>query len=229
MRFIKWNSIGINNRRICMPSEVFKSSRGEILRLLRRAPRSVNELALALDVTDNAVREILARLQRDGLISQVGKRPGFRKPESIYDITAEAERLFAKSYAPVLETLLAVLESQLDEQQLDAGLRETGRRLAASHLPSMQGLSDEQRIARTLEIIEDFGGAAALGQRDRQTFVIGFGCPFSELVNKHPKLCLIVQTLVGELLGRELREQCERGERSKCCFAVEQPSASAGS
>jgi hypothetical protein len=36
------------------------------------------------------------------LVQQAGVRPSFRKPESIYDITPEAERLFAKAYAPVL-------------------------------------------------------------------------------------------------------------------------------
>lgn len=210
-----------------MTSDLFKSSRGQILRLLRRAPRSVNDLASALEVTDNAVRENLARLQRDGLVRQAGMRPGFRKPESIYDVTAQAERLFATSYVPVLETLLAVFESRLDEQQLDAALREAGRRLAAPHLASMHGLSHEQRVERTLQIVEEFGGAAELGQSDRQTFVVGFGCPFSELVNEHPKLCLIVQALVGTLLGRELREQCQRGERPRCCFAVDQPDGTA--
>ena len=202
-------------------NELMKSSRGQILRLLRRAPHSVNDLALGLGVTDNAVRENLARLERDGFIRQVGRRPGVRKPESIYDITPEAERLFAKAYAPVLETLLAVFESRLGGKELDAGLREAGRRLAAPHLKSMGGLSATQRAKKALQVLEDFGGLAAIEQRDGQAFLIGFGCPFSEIVNDHPKVCLIVQALVGELLGREVREQCQRGERSRCCFLVE--------
>jgi predicted ArsR family transcriptional regulator len=204
-----------------MNLEFDKSKRGQVLRLLRRAPQSANDLALALGVTDNAVRENLARLERDGLVRRAGRRPGFRKPESIYDITAEAERRFAKAYAPVLETLLAVFESHLGEKELDDKLREVGRQLAAPHLPSVRGLSLEGRAKVALRVVEDFGGLAELGQRGGQAFVIGFGCPFSEIVNKHPKLCILVQALVGELLGREVKEQCERGERSRCCFLVE--------
>jgi len=30
----------------------------------------------------------------------------------------------------------------------------------------------------------------------------------------------MAQVLVGELLGREVREQCQRGDRPKCCFVV---------
>jgi predicted ArsR family transcriptional regulator len=204
-----------------MNPDLFRSSRGQILRLLRRAPHSVNDLARELDVTDNAVRENLARLQRDGFVQQAGRRPSLRKPETIYDITPEAERLFVKAYAPVLQALLAVLESHLSEKELDNKLREVGRQLAAPHLPSMNGLSMEQRAKVTLQIVEDFGGLAELGQRNGQAFVVGFGCPFSEIVNKHPKLCIVIEALVGALLGREVQEQCQRGERPKCCFLVE--------
>jgi predicted ArsR family transcriptional regulator len=203
-----------------MHSQLLKSSRGQILRLLRRAPHSVNDLADALGVTDNAVRANLARLERDGLIRQVGRRPGIRKPESVYDITTEAERLFAKAYAPVLQTLLVVLESHLSSAELDGRLREVGRQMAARYLPAMTGLSFEQRVETTLPILEEMGGLAELDERNGRTSLIGFGCPFSEIIEKHPKLCLVVQAFVAELLGRDVQEQCQRGERSRCCFAV---------
>jgi predicted ArsR family transcriptional regulator len=204
-----------------MNPQLLKSSRGKILQLLRRSPQSVNELAAALCVTDNAVRSNLARLERDGLIQQVGRRPGFRKPESVYDITQEADRLFAKAYPPMLETLLTVLESQSNARELDDMLREVGRKMAAPHLQSMQALAPEQRAQKALHILKELGGLAELGKRDGQEFLIGFGCPFSEVVEKHPKLCLVVQAFVGELLGREVHEHCQRGERSRCCFAVQ--------
>jgi predicted ArsR family transcriptional regulator len=204
-----------------MDPQLFESSRGEILRLLRRAPHSVNELAKALGVTDNAVRASLARLERSGLVRQSGRRPGFRKPESMYDITPDAERLFAKAYAPVLQTLLAVLEADSGEKELMVRLREVGQRLAAPYLHLMKGLSLEQRMKKTLQILEDFGGLAKLEQSDSQVFVIGFGCPFSEVVTEHPRLCVVVQALVAELSGRAAKEQCDRSDRPRCCFVIQ--------
>ena len=56
------------------------STRGKILALLRADSHTVNELAEALELTDNAVRSHLTSLERDGLIQQLGMRPGFRKP-----------------------------------------------------------------------------------------------------------------------------------------------------
>jgi predicted ArsR family transcriptional regulator len=203
-----------------MNPDLFKSSRGRILRLLRRGSHSVNDLAAALGVTDNAVRENLARLQRDGFVRQTGTRPSRRKPETIYDVTPEAERLFTSAYTPVLETLVAVLEPQLGEEELNDILREVGRRLAAPHLSSMKALSLEQRAAMTLQIVEDLGGLAELTVRDGKAFVIGFGCPFSAIVHQHPKLCIVVEAFVGTLLGCDVQEQCQRSERPKCCFRV---------
>src|SRR5687768_95447 len=123
-----------------MKNRLLESSREKIVRLLRRAQHTVNDLARALGLTDNAVRANLARLERDGLVQEAGTRPSFRKPESVYDITPQAERLFATAYVPALATLLAVMESGVDENELDAHLREAGRRLASPHLPALQDL-----------------------------------------------------------------------------------------
>jgi predicted ArsR family transcriptional regulator len=196
------------------------SSRGRIVRLLRKAKQSVNDLAAALGLTDNAVRASLSRLERDGLVRQAGTRASFRKPESIYDITSEGARLFAKAYAPVLGAVLGVMEAQSGKGELDERLREAGRRLAAPYLPSMAGLPPRRRARRALEILEELGGLAELEEREGRLYVRGFGCPFAQVVAEHPKLCVVAEALVGELLGREVREQCERGERSRCCFEI---------
>src|SRR5688572_1066991 len=143
----------------------FASSRGKILQLLRRALHSVNDLSRALGLTDNAVRANLARLERDGFVQQAGSRASVRKPESVYDITPEAERLFAKAYAPALATVLAVMEAGLDEKKLDLQLREAGRRLASPHLPSLSRLNRKHRAQKALQILEDLGGLADLGAR----------------------------------------------------------------
>src|SRR5207249_6425780 len=54
----------------------FASTRGRIVQLLRRATSTVDELAEALGLTDNAVRAHLAILERDGLVQQKGVRRG---------------------------------------------------------------------------------------------------------------------------------------------------------
>src|SRR5215212_6909899 len=87
------------------------STRGHIVTLLRGAVRTVNELAAALNLTDNAVRVHLTSLERDGLVQQKGMRPGLRKPHYAYELTPDAEQLFPKAYDILLNQLLTVLQT----------------------------------------------------------------------------------------------------------------------
>ena len=50
------------------------STRGRLIALLRRDTRTVDDLASALNLTDNAVRAHLAALERDGIVRQCGVR-----------------------------------------------------------------------------------------------------------------------------------------------------------
>ena len=88
---------------------LLKSTRGKILELLRGKERTVNELAAALRLTDNAVRAHLLSLERDGLVKQSGIQHGFRKPHATYALTADAEQIFPKAYGPLLDLVLTVI------------------------------------------------------------------------------------------------------------------------
>ena len=78
--------------------QFWASTRGQILVLLRRGTETVNDLAAALGLTDNAVRAHLTALERDGLARRSGTRRGSRKPTVTYALSAEAEQLFPKEY-----------------------------------------------------------------------------------------------------------------------------------
>jgi len=74
-------------------------TRGQILALLRRGQMTVDELAQAIGVTDNAVRMHLAALERDGLARAVGvRREGnVGKPATLYAVPPEADATDRKS------------------------------------------------------------------------------------------------------------------------------------
>src|SRR5437588_12049715 len=105
----------------------FESTRGRIIMLLRRASRTVEELAQALALTDYAVRAHLATLERDRLVRQRGARRGSGKPAFVYELTPETEQLFPKAYGPVLRELLNVLVEHIPPDDVEALLRIVGR------------------------------------------------------------------------------------------------------
>src|ERR1051326_1108107 len=109
----------------------FSTTRGQVVSLLRRSSQTVEELATALGLTNNAVRSHLATLERDGLVEQRGVRRGRGKPALMYELTPEGELLFSKAYAPVLAELVDTLEEELGLAEAERLLGVAGRRLAA--------------------------------------------------------------------------------------------------
>src|SRR5919202_2504834 len=131
------------------------TTRGQVVLLLRRARSTVDELALALGLTDNAVRSHLTSLERDGLVAQSGVRKSERKPANVYELTGEAELLFPKAYGRVLDDLLDVLERQLRPRDVEDLLRQVGKRLARSAPAPAAGASPETRAEAAVHLLNE--------------------------------------------------------------------------
>ncbi len=197
----------------------FESTRGRVVALLRRGTRTVEELASALGVTDNAVRAHLAVLERDGMVQQRGARPTGGKPAYAYEMAPEAERLFTKAYIPLLTQLVGVLAERMSPAELEALLREVGQRLAASQGPVTGHLRARAEVAAT--VLTELGGIVDVEEVDGVLTLRGFSCPLADAVRAHPSTCHAVQSLVAQILGTPVSECCEKGEQPRCRFAVD--------
>jgi predicted ArsR family transcriptional regulator len=199
----------------------FQSTRGQIVTLLRRSKSTVEDLARALDLTDNGVRAHLAVLERDGIVVQRGslrRTSGGGKPAYVYELTQEGEDLFPKAYEPTLGRLLDVLSEHLGPEESEALLRLVGRRLAEEHSTRADGA--HARLETAVEVLNELGGLAELEERDGALVIRGYSCPLGGVTPNHPEVCRMAEALVAEVAGVSVQEQCERGERPRCCFEV---------
>ncbi len=194
----------------------FASTRGQIVALLRRKISTVDELAQALDLTDNAVRAHLATLERDGLVHQQGVRRGSGKPAYAYQLKPEAERLFPKPYAPVLRQLLDVLDKRMAPEEVEALLRTVGHELASGLSAAEGGI--RARLEAAVAVLNELGGLAELEECDGAFVIRGYSCPLAAVVPGHPEVCRLAETLVSEVAGVPVKEHCDRGEPLRCCF-----------
>jgi predicted ArsR family transcriptional regulator len=201
-------------------TRLMESTRGKILDLLRTKEQTVNELAAALGLTDNAVRAHLSSLERDGLAHQSGSQPGFRKPHATYALTPEAEQIFPKSYGVLLDLLLIVISRQLSPKELRAAMRAVGKRVADNHLLEVKGKSRNERIEAALRILRDLGGSATFEKSDGKHFIRGNGCPLAAATSRHPEACLIAETLLSEIIGAPVKECCIHGSTPSCRFEI---------
>ncbi|MDQ3854912.1 MAG: helix-turn-helix domain-containing protein [Chloroflexota bacterium] len=194
------------------------STRGRIVSLLRRGRRTVEELAQAVGLTDNAVRSHIAALERDGLVRQVGVRRGVGKPAYDYELTRDADRLFPKPYASVLRETLEVLSERIGHEEAEELMRTVGRRLAAAH-PRPHGTLRE-RLEFAVSLLDGLGGLAETEERDGSMIIRGHSCPLAAVAATRPEACELAEALLTEVVGVPVCEHCTRGEPPRCCFEV---------
>jgi predicted ArsR family transcriptional regulator len=174
-------------------------------------------MASALGVTDNAVRAQLTSLERDGLVRQHGLRRGAGKPSYSYALTPEFEPALSRAYIPFLVRLLRQLAGRMSEEQLTEFLGEVGRQWAAELHPATG--DERSRLAAASALLNELGGVTDVVERGGHLVIQGHSCPLAVLVKDNPRTCLAIEGLLSELLGRPMRECCERdGERPRCCF-----------
>jgi DeoR family suf operon transcriptional repressor len=202
------------------------SAKGQIIDLLRPADRTVEELATALAVTDNAIRPHLQDLEHQGLVLRTGERPGARRPAITYKLAPGAELLFSEGYVPFLDQLLHVLAGTMSLDDLHSVIRTVGRRLVTQPADRTSPLA--ARVQATAELLKELGGVIEIEKRGNGgngTYVIhGPSCPFATIVRLHPEACIAVESLVAEMTGARARESCERvGDAPRCHIEVSPP------
>jgi predicted ArsR family transcriptional regulator len=184
-----------------------ESTRGRIVALLRRGARTVEELAHAIGLTDNAVRAHLSTLERDGLVRADGVRrgPGAGKPATLYEVPREAEPLFSRAYAPVLAALLDELAEQLPIERREALMRSAGRRLAAAAGGGLPPHDLEARVRTAVAVLTSLGGDAQAERGSDGLMIRGCGCPLSAATSRRPEVCRAVEALLTEVVGAPVR------------------------
>ena len=195
----------------------FASTRGQVVTLLRQGHATVEELARALGLTDNAVRSHLAALERDGLVVQSGLRRGVGKPAYAYALTPDAERFFPKAYGALLNLILDALGERLPADALDDLLRDVGHRLAAGQ-PAPTG-DLRGRVERAVALLGELGGLAVVEEKNGGFVIQGSSCPLAAAVECHPRSCLLAETLLADVIGAPVHQTCDP-EIPRCRFEI---------
>jgi predicted ArsR family transcriptional regulator len=193
------------------------STRGKIVAMLRRGWRSVDELASALGLTDNAVRAHIATLEREGVVAAAGaRRDGtVGKPATLYGVAEGADTLFSSAYAPALAALVAELGSR-HPTELRSLLRGAGRRLAGRGAGTFA-----ERVGSAAALLTDLGADADMVATEAGYEIRGHGCALAQAVSTCPETCCMVEQLLAEATGGDVVERCDRSiSPPHCAFLI---------
>jgi len=199
----------------------YQGTSGRILELLRRAPRTVDDLARAMDLTRTAVRAQLASLLREDLVEQRGTRRSASKPSHVYGITAHAELLFSRAYVPILTELLHTLAQRMTPGEFDSVMHQVGRGVMRGRSVPQGQLAD--RVAGASALLNELGGLTEVARENGSYVIRSYGCPLSAATVDHPEVCNAMESLLSEFVGGTVKKCCDLYDRERCCFEVPIP------
>jgi predicted ArsR family transcriptional regulator len=196
-------------------------TRNRIVQLLRKRTYTVEDLSKELGITENAIRAQIALLLREGLVEPAGEVKSSRKPALMYGPTREVDSYFSKAYPPVLASLVDVLADEMSPQEFYDVMKKLGQKLAASRPRPARDM--RERISDAAAFYEALGGIAEIEEEGKKLIIKGYGCPLAEAVAAHAGICVAMQSLMSELIGAPVHQQCDRGATPSCRFEVERP------
>lgn len=192
-------------------------TRGEILARLCAEPHTVAQLAEALGINRNSVRDHLLRLGDEGLVEHQVVRRGVGKPAHEYRLTTEGAVRLSRAYLPLLNQLLRVVQARLGAGETEAALREAGRGLAPPGRP--EGDLGE-RVAAAIGFLRSLGGFAVAEQSDGRHVIRCTCCAIGAVVAEHPLACRGMASMLEDFVGTPVRERCDRSARPACRFEL---------
>ena len=169
---------------------------------------SVDALVEKLEVTANAVRQHLAALELDRLVTY-DVRPAPRgRPQHVYRLTERGQEAFPRRYRELAEVLIQELAAHLPGDALGAAMKRMGKRAA-------QAVGPEPVNARgAARLLEQLGyEATASGTRE----IVAKNCVFHQLAKEVPAVCQFDLGFLEAATGRKIehRECMVRG--GACC------------
>jgi predicted ArsR family transcriptional regulator len=95
-----------------------------------------------------------------------------------------------------------------------------GRSIAGPQDARQKNGSIKSRLGKALTTLEAIGGAARIEKEQSRVLICSESCPLAAAVAEHPEVCRLAETLLSEIIGMEVREQCDREGAPRCRFEV---------
>jgi predicted ArsR family transcriptional regulator len=196
-------------------------TRKRIVRLIREQGRmTLSDLGRRTGLSRSTLRQHMAVLARDGLItSQFVRRPTGRPP-LVYRLTPRSTLPPAQTYAAFLRSIVAGIRAS-GPDQLDALFRQVADQLAVEH-PEIRRLSDP--AARLQAARRLFFPDAESTDVERTTDGVQFSlytCPLATVAMEYRDLCCAARGVLSALVGAEVgqTEWIIRGD-PRCTFEI---------
>ena len=184
------------------------STREELIYLLRRAQRSsAAEIGVQLGITANAVRQHIERLERDGLVASGREHHARGRPTLKFYLTELADEHFPKRYAEMVTALLTELEEMGGPLLINELYRKLADRQVRLLRDEVSNMSTGERLDHVVKWMHHKGVLIEAERNQISATVRILDCPFRQTAMRFPQVCSTIPTVIGEVVGRPLRQE----------------------
>jgi len=208
-----------------------RTTKNQILSHLKRSGgSSVEELATSLGLARMTVRQHLAMLERDTLVSSREVRRATGRPHYVFSLTDGGEEMFPKRYDRLAGLILEEV-SLLDGEEI-AGLTPAQKkrllfdkmvgRVHSQYQAKVAGKPLKERVEAVAGILDEEGGFAEWRVVNGGFEIADYNCVYRRVVDSHDDLCDWHLSLLSRLLGNDVSCTQFMSKGAECCrFVVE--------
>ncbi|GAB4499101.1 MAG: HTH domain-containing protein [Anaerolineales bacterium] len=201
-----------------------QTTRERVLQTLHQAQRcTINELADAVEINPISVRHHITKLQLDGLVDSAEERHGVGRPRRVYFLTESGLERFPTRYVQMSLRLLEQLKQKLPAPVVRDLFTEMARDLMSDQTSNslLENMDIEQRLELVKSLLIKEGFDIEWEQKDGTYHIRETNCPYFQIGQAHPEICLIDQTLISNVLSVPVQKvRCVLQGDNYCTYVV---------
>jgi predicted ArsR family transcriptional regulator len=176
-----------------------------LFRLKTRGPESIAALSETFGVTTEAVRQLLVKLETEGLVAFEDQRAGRGRPKRLWRLTETGHARFPDRHAELTVGLLDAVRAEFGDEGLERLILRREDEQRASYRAATDGAADlEERVARLAELRDREGYMAEWRREaDGSLLLIENHCPICAAAAKCQNLCRSELSVFREALGAD--------------------------
>lgn len=196
------------------------------MQLKTRGAASAAELAERLDVTPMAIRQHLAALEGEGLVSHREERRPVGRPARVWSLTPSAAERFPDTHAELTLELITAVREVFGEGGLEQLIHARAEKQRASYQKSLPGAGSplEERVAALAALRQNEGYMANWSaEPDGSFLLVENHCPICAAAELCQGFCRDELELFRTTLGNEVtveREEHMLAGARRCAYRL---------
>lgn len=199
-----------------------QTTRSRIIEYLKEHGRaSVQDLAVATELTSMTIRHHLTILETDGLVNSEKERGHVGRPRHVYCLTDKALSLFPERYDELAGRLLEGLKDLGAKREITEVLERMAAQITDDYREELADRSFEERLDLLIDVLGKEGFLASWEKREGEYVLREYSCPYFLVGQEHPEICRVDWQVITTILNAPVKRQsCMLHEDSNCTFHI---------